>query len=37
MGVRGTPTFYVNGKLLDPFGETKLRALIAAEVSAAGS
>lgn len=37
MGVRQTPTFYVNGKPLDPFGEAELRALVAAEVAAAGS
>lgn len=37
MGVRQTPTFYVNGKPLDPFGADELRALVAAEVAAAGS
>ncbi len=37
MGVKGTPTFYVNGKPLEPFGEAELRALVAAEVEAAGS
>ena len=37
MGVRQTPTFYVNGKPLDPFGADELRALVAAEVAASGS
>jgi protein-disulfide isomerase len=37
VGVRQTPTFFVNGKPLDPFGESELRALVAAEVEAAGS
>ena len=37
MGVRRTPTFFVNGKPLDPFGETELRRLVAAEVAAARS
>ena len=37
VGVRRTPTFFVNGKPLDPFGEAELRALVAAEVAAAGS
>ncbi len=37
VGVRGTPTFFVNGKPLDPFGEAELRALVAAEVAAAES
>lgn len=37
MGVRQTPTFYVNGKPLDPFGADELRALVAAEVAAVGS
>ncbi|MBU0726700.1 MAG: thioredoxin domain-containing protein [Alphaproteobacteria bacterium] len=32
MGVRGTPTFFVNGKPLSSFGEKELRALVAAEV-----
>lgn len=35
MGIRQTPTFFVNGKPLDPFGEAELRRLVAAEVSAA--
>ncbi len=37
MGVRQTPTFFVNGKPLDPFGAEELRALVAAEVAAIGS
>lgn len=37
VGVRQTPTFFVNGKPLDPFGEAELRALVAAEVAATGS
>lgn len=37
MGVRGTPTFFVNGRLLDPFGKAELRALVAEEVAAGGS
>lgn len=37
MGVRQTPTFFVNGKPLDPFGADELRALVAAEVAATGS
>ncbi|GAB5377825.1 MAG: hypothetical protein AcusKO_42870 [Acuticoccus sp.] len=37
VGVTGTPTFFVNGKRLDPFGEAELRALVAAEVQGAGS
>ena len=37
VGVSGTPTFFVNGKPLDPFGEAQLRALVASEVAAAGS
>ena len=37
VGVSGTPTFFVNGKPLDPFGEVELRALVAEEVAAAGS
>src|SRR3546814_9282651 len=35
-GVRGTPTFFVNGRRLDPFGEAELRALVADEVAASG-
>lgn len=35
MGIRQTPTFFVNGKPLDPFGEAELRRLVAAEVAAA--
>lgn len=37
MGIRQTPTFFVNGKALDPFGEAELRALVAEEVAASGS
>lgn len=37
MGVRQTPTFFVNGRLLDPFSEAELRSLVAEEVAAAGS
>lgn len=37
VGVRQTPTFFVNGKPLDPFGADELRALVAAEVAANGS
>ncbi|MAS06909.1 MAG: disulfide bond formation protein DsbA [Ahrensia sp.] len=35
VGVRQTPTFFVNGKPVDPFGEAELRRLVAAEVAAA--
>jgi len=34
VGVKQTPTFFVNGKPVEPFGEATLRALVAAEVSA---
>ena len=37
IGVRQTPTFFVNGRPLDPFGEAELRALVAEEVAASGS
>jgi protein-disulfide isomerase len=37
VGVRGTPTFFVNGKPLSPFGEAELRALVASEVENAAS
>ena len=37
MAVRQTPTFFVNGRPLDPFGEAELRALVAEEVAASGS
>lgn len=37
VGIRGTPTFFVNGKPVEPFGEATLRALVAAEVAAIGS
>ncbi|WP_377513323.1 DsbA family protein [Octadecabacter sp. R77987] len=36
MGIHGTPTFFVNGIPLDPFGADELRALVAAEVAAVG-
>ncbi|MEM1372209.1 MAG: thioredoxin domain-containing protein, partial [Pseudomonadota bacterium] len=36
VGVRYTPTFFVNNRPLDPFGEAELRALIADEVRQAG-
>lgn len=35
VGIRQTPTFFVNGKPLDPFGEAELRRLVAAEVTSA--
>ena len=35
--IRQTPTFFVNGKPLDPFGESELRRLVAAKVAAAQS
>lgn len=37
VGIRQTPTFFVNGQPLDPFGEAELRRLVAAEVAAAQS
>ncbi|MGH1451560.1 MAG: DsbA family protein [Paracoccaceae bacterium] len=37
VGIRQTPTFFVNGMPLDPFGEAELRRLVAAEVAAAQS
>lgn len=37
VGIRQTPTFFVNGKPLEPFGEAELRRLVAAEVAAAQS
>ena len=37
VGIRQTPTFFVNGTPLDPFGEAELRRLVAAEVAAAQS
>ncbi len=37
MGIRQTPTFFVNGQPLDPFGESELRRRVAAEVAAAQS
>ena len=36
MGVRQTPTFFVNGRPVDPFGEEALRALVAEEVAESG-
>lgn len=36
VGVRQTPTFFVNGIPLDPFGEAELRRLVATEVAAVG-
>ena len=35
VGVQQTPTFFINGMPLDPFGEAELRRLVAAEVEAA--
>lgn len=37
VGIRQTPTFFVNGKPVDPFGEAELRRLVATEVAAAQS
>lgn len=37
VGVRQTPTFFVNAKPLNPFGEAELRALVEAEIAASGS
>ncbi|SFP91653.1 DsbA family protein [Tranquillimonas alkanivorans] len=37
IGVRATPTFFVNERPLASFGEAQLRDLVAAEVRAAGS
>jgi len=36
VGIRQTPTFFVNGKPLPEFGEAPFRALVAAEVELAG-
>lgn len=36
VGINQTPTFFVNGKPLEPFGEATLRALVKAEVDKAG-
>ena len=36
VGINQTPTFFVNGKPLEPFGEATLRALVKAEVAMAG-
>lgn len=35
LGIRQTPTFFVNGKKVEPFGEDQLRAMIAEEVAVA--
>lgn len=37
VGIQQTPTFFVNGKLLDPFGEDELRKQVAAAVAASKS
>ena len=37
LGIRQTPTFFVNGRPLEPFGEAELRRVVAAEVAAAQS
>jgi protein-disulfide isomerase len=37
VGVRYTPTFYVNERPLEPFGEAELRALVADAVRGSGS
>ena len=37
VGIRGTPTFFVNNRPVEPFGEAELRLLVAEEVAAAGS
>ena len=37
VGIRQTPTFFVNGKPLNQFGEAELRRLVAAEVAASQS
>jgi len=37
VGVRYTPTFFVNERPLEPFGEAELRALVAEEVRRTGS
>jgi protein-disulfide isomerase len=37
LGVNGTPTFFVNGKMLQQLGYEPLRALVAQELAAAGS
>ncbi|MFY0595211.1 MAG: thioredoxin domain-containing protein [Cognatishimia sp.] len=37
IGVRQTPTFFINGKPLDPFGMDELRQQVDAEVAAVGS
>lgn len=35
IGIRQTPTFFVNGKPLEPFGEATLRSLVKSEVERA--
>ncbi len=37
LGVNGTPTFFVNGKMLQELGYEQLRALVAEQLAAAGS
>ena len=37
VGVRRTPTFFVNGRPLEPFGEPELRRLVAEKVAATQS
>ena len=37
LGVTGTPTFFVNGKMLQELGYEPLRALVAQQLAAAGS
>lgn len=37
IGVNQTPTFFVNGKPLDPFGAEELRALVTSEIARIGS
>ncbi len=36
VGVRQTPTFFVNNRPLEPFGEAQLRALVASEIQRVG-
>lgn len=36
LGIRQTPTFFVNGRLLDPFGEPALRKMVASAVEEVG-
>lgn len=37
LGVQQTPTFFVNGKPVDPFGANELKALVASEVARLGT